>query len=180
MTKKKDPAEYAVMGRPTVMTDVVIAKLEQAFSFGCSDREACLYACIDPKTLYRYLNENPEFRQRRDLLKETPVLLARQSVINGFKKDHWVAWEYLKSRKPDEFRDVPDVQITYATWITKVLESESNYEQGEATSGNLPKQSDRLGAGGTWSERFTDASKSVVVETGGGTGERAEQPKDAG
>lgn len=68
-------------GRPTKMTDQVIQLLVEAFSFGCSDREACVYAGIVPSTLYKYCDENPEFSERKEALKDKPVMKAKR-IIN--------------------------------------------------------------------------------------------------
>ncbi len=43
------------------MTPDTLAKLETAFSMGLPDEQACLYAKIDPSTLYRYQEKNPKF-----------------------------------------------------------------------------------------------------------------------
>lgn len=91
------------MARPTVMTPEVIAKLEEAFAWGCSDKEACLWAEIAPATLYKYQEEHPEFSERKDALKESPILLARQSVLKGVKASPELALKYLERKKKDEF-----------------------------------------------------------------------------
>lgn len=91
------------MARPTVMTKEIIDKLEYAFSLGCSDNEACLHAGIAPKTLYNYQEKNPEFLQRKQLLKDSPIFLARQSVLKGLKNDPDLALKFLERRKKDEF-----------------------------------------------------------------------------
>ena len=75
------------LGRPTAMTEAVLNKLESAFMLGCTDNEACLYANISAGTLYKYQVDNPEYNERKAVLKDTPLLLARQSVINGLSKD---------------------------------------------------------------------------------------------
>lgn len=91
------------MGRPTSMTTEVIDKLEYAFSLGCSDNEACLHAGIAPATLYKYQEENPKFTERKHLLKDSPIFLARQSVLKGLKDDPDLALKFLERRKKDEF-----------------------------------------------------------------------------
>jgi hypothetical protein len=92
------------MARPTVMTPEVIAKLEEAFAWGCTDREACLWADISPAALYLYQDKNPKFVERKDDLKETPVLLARKTVVKAIQKgDRTVAMQYLERKKKDEF-----------------------------------------------------------------------------
>lgn len=58
----------------------VIAKLEQVFSIGGSDAEACIQAGISLDSLYRYCRKYPEFRNRKELLKEKMVLAARTTI----------------------------------------------------------------------------------------------------
>lgn len=48
-------------GRPEAITSEILTKLEFAFAHSFTDTEACLYANISPRTLYRYTEENPEF-----------------------------------------------------------------------------------------------------------------------
>jgi len=69
-------------GRPTVMTEDVIRKLEHAFSLGCTDLEACFFANIGKTSLYKYQDENPEFTERKELLKQSPIFKARQKIYD--------------------------------------------------------------------------------------------------
>lgn len=91
------------VGRPTVMTQEVVNKLEYAFSIGCSDLEACFYADISKQTLYNYQAKNPEFIDRKERLKENPTFLARATLVNGVKSDPDLALKYLERKKKDEF-----------------------------------------------------------------------------
>ena len=91
-------------GRPTEMTPETIDKLEQAFSLGCGDKEACLFAGIGTSTLYSYQTKHPEFVERKELLKEKQVLKARSVItkaINDGDKD--MAKWYLERKKKIEF-----------------------------------------------------------------------------
>ena len=104
MTKKKLPEELEKRGRKTVMTPEIINKLEQAFSMGCSDLEACLYADIGKTTLYNYQNENPEFLERKEKLKEKLVLKARSVIADSLnKQDENTAKWYLERKAKNEF-----------------------------------------------------------------------------
>jgi hypothetical protein len=91
------------MGRPTIVDDLVVNKLEEAFAFGCSDEEACIYADISKQTLYNFQDKNQEFLDRKQLLKSRPILLARQAVLNGFNSNPNLALKFLERRKRDEF-----------------------------------------------------------------------------
>lgn len=91
-------------GRSTKMTEDCLAKLDHAFSIGASDTEACLYANIDPATMYRYQEKNPKFRERKEQLKETPILQARKVVVDAIKnKDTDTAKWLLERKKKSEF-----------------------------------------------------------------------------
>lgn len=90
------------VGRPTVMTQEVLDKLEYAFSIGCTDEEACIYADISPATLYNYQKDNPKFLERKELLKQTPILRARETVVKSLNSPD-MAFRYLERKKKDEF-----------------------------------------------------------------------------
>lgn len=91
-------------GRPTEMTPETIVLLEQAWSMGCSDLEACLHANIGKTTLYNYQNEHPEFVERKQILKEKLVLKARAVIAEALNnKDENTAKWYLERKRKDEF-----------------------------------------------------------------------------
>lgn len=90
-------------GRPTVMTTEVIEKLESAFLLGCTDNEACFIANISPAALYVYQDKHPEFTERKLLLKENQIYLARESVAKGIKRDPVLALKYLERKLKSEF-----------------------------------------------------------------------------
>lgn len=95
-------------GRPTVMTKEVLTKLEEAFLIGCSDTEACFYAGISTRTLYRYEEQNEDFCRRKEELKSNPFLIARQAVIKEIENENnpkrgELAIKYLERTKRDEF-----------------------------------------------------------------------------
>ena len=80
---------------PEILSDKAISKLEEAFAFGASDMEACYYADITQTKLNEYIKANPHFGERRELLKQRPVLLARQTLMKALKEDPKVALEYI-------------------------------------------------------------------------------------
>ena len=91
-------------GRPTVMTTDVINKLEEVYAIGGTDKEACFYAGISHQTLYDYQNLHPEFVERKEALKEKPVLKARQTVVQSLSQPQHAQW-YLKHKRRDEFSE---------------------------------------------------------------------------
>jgi hypothetical protein len=92
----------AKTGRPTLMTKDVLQKLEEVFALGGTDEEACLYADIAPSTLYKFQETNPEFVERKVQLKETPILKARQTVVNSLS-DPTIAFKFLERKRKGEF-----------------------------------------------------------------------------
>lgn len=91
-------------GRPTVMTPEVLAKLEDAFLYGCTDLEACFIAGISKDALYDYCNIHPEFTERKEALKQSPSIRAKRTMvkaIDGGDKDASKWW--LERRNKDEF-----------------------------------------------------------------------------
>lgn len=98
MPKKKSNA-----GRPTKMTETTIKKLEEAFALGCSDGEACFYADISKQTLYDYQAKYPQFVDRKESLKQRPVLMARQSVVKDLSSNSDLALKYLERKVKNEF-----------------------------------------------------------------------------
>ena len=111
-------------GRPTVVNDEVLLKLEEAFALGCTDLEACFYADIGTSTLYKYQEKNPEFAERKAALKEKPVLQARQSVISNMKEDGNLALKYLERKKKDEFSLKSEVDLNANHTVTDISEEE--------------------------------------------------------
>lgn len=89
---------------PTKMTKEVLQKLEAWFSNSLTDEECCLYADINPSTLYRYIDKNPEFWKRKERLKKKPNIQAK---VNWIKKinasDYQASKEWLERKSKDEF-----------------------------------------------------------------------------
>lgn len=104
MTKKKNPEDKKPSGRPTVIDELTLQKLENAFSLGATDEEACFQAGIGTSTLYNYQNAHPEYVERKNQLKERMIFKARaviDTALNDGDKD--VAKWYLERKKKEEF-----------------------------------------------------------------------------
>ena len=113
--KKRKDGKFDT-GRPTVMTDDVVAKLENVFSIGGSDVEACLMAGISRDTLYDYQKVHPEFVDRKNMLKEKLVLKARTVIANALnKEDRETAKWYLEKKKKNEFGKDDSVNVSVST-----------------------------------------------------------------
>ena len=106
------PKKKSNAGRPTKMNEDTVNKLEQAFAIGCTDTEACLYADITRQTLTTYQNKNPKFLDRKQLLKDLPVLQARTTVVEHLQGDPGSAKWYLERKKKDEFGPKQEIDLT--------------------------------------------------------------------
>lgn len=121
------------VGRPSVMTDEVLEKLEEAFLLGHTDEEACLIANIDPKTLYNYCNKHPEFSSRKEVLKQHPTIMARRNVIESLgRRDVDMSRWYLE-RKTKEFKPKADMTTDDKPITIEVI----NYGEQKAAPTNV-------------------------------------------
>lgn len=91
------------IGRPNKITKEALRKLEEAFLLGCTDKEACFAAGIGMSTLYDYQKQNPEFSDRKALLKQNPIFKARKAVVDSLENDPVLALKYLERKRKDEF-----------------------------------------------------------------------------
>ena len=91
-------------GRPTVMTPEIIALLEEAFLNGASDREAIFQANIGMSTFYEYCQNNTDFAERKEQLKEAVKYRAKLNVARAINDgDKILSQWYLERKAKDEF-----------------------------------------------------------------------------
>jgi hypothetical protein len=95
-------------GRPTKMTEETLGKLREAFLMGCTDEEACIYADINPDTLYDYQKKNKRYSEQKELWKKNPLLKARKTLIEALLEPKHAKW-YLERKKKDEFGKTIDL-----------------------------------------------------------------------
>lgn len=85
------------------MTETTLAKLEEGFLMGFTDREACLYAGINPSSLYRYCEENKEYSERKELLKENVKMIAKKNIYTEIGVgDKDISKWYIERKAKDE------------------------------------------------------------------------------
>lgn len=101
------PSQNVAIGRPVFDgkdENMVVAKLQFAFSIDATVKEACFYADISTDSYYRYCNKYPEFRNKIDLIKTKTNLLARVVIHNSLASgDVRTAKWYLERRSPEEY-----------------------------------------------------------------------------
>ncbi|HEX9008622.1 MAG TPA: hypothetical protein VF837_05165 [Patescibacteria group bacterium] len=74
-------------GRPTVMTEETMTKLESIFKIGGTILEACSYAGISNKTYYRWLEEDEDFVTKMEAAKHYADVAAKNVVVTSITKD---------------------------------------------------------------------------------------------
>lgn len=71
--------------RPKKIDQNIIRILEDAFSVGATDKEACFLADIGESTLYDYCQANPEFSERKAALKKMPNYKAKKVIVEAIE-----------------------------------------------------------------------------------------------
>lgn len=127
------------VGRPTVMTDIILAKLEEAFAIDCTAEEACSFADISRDAFYDYLKKNPKFSDRIADLRNRPVLKARKTVVDKISENYSNAMDYLKRKKKLEFGDNVDVtsggeKLPQPLVNINALLNDNNIKEGSETN----------------------------------------------
>lgn len=94
------------------MTPEVLYKLDEAFLEGHTDNEACLIAGIAPSSLYRYIEKNPSYGDRKEILKQNPIIKARKTVNKAIETNADIALKFLERKKRDEFGIKTELDLT--------------------------------------------------------------------
>jgi hypothetical protein len=90
----------------------IVKKLEYVWALGGSDSEAAFYADINKSTLCEYLKSHPNIAERKEALKENPILEARTTLSKAIKEGHAdLALKYLERKKKDEFSERKEVVL---------------------------------------------------------------------
>lgn len=116
-------------GRPRVIDEVTLQKLETAFKIGCPDEEACFYAGISTSTLYNYQNETEGYLEQKKLWKRRPVLKARQVIIGALESNDLNTAKWYLERKDDEMATKTKLEHSGSIPVTN---GETNQEDQEA------------------------------------------------
>ena len=100
---RKSPAKK--VGRPPKITEVILRKLEEGFLYWLTDEQACLYADVPTSTFYDFLKENPEFSERKEILKNQPKIDAKITIAKALRPhdDPRLALEVAKNTMRDEY-----------------------------------------------------------------------------
>jgi hypothetical protein len=119
----------AEVGRPTVMTEEVIAKLEIAFSNGATDEQACFIANISKNSLYDYIKINPEFGNRKEALKDFIKYQAKINIKEAIESNDKDMSKWYLERKDKEFKPKSDMTSNDEKIIPIINVSANNSDQ---------------------------------------------------
>lgn len=89
---------------PPELSPQKIERLEDGFLDGLNDREACLYAGVCKTDLYYYQEVNPDFAERKELLRNNNTIIGKKHLstnIRGGDINSIKFW--LERRAKDEF-----------------------------------------------------------------------------
>ena len=104
-------------GRPTVMTEDVIRLLESAFLVGATDLEACVHASISKTALYEYCQKNDEFAERKETLKNQPIMQARFIIQEALTTGDLNTANRVVDRKEGQKIVQTNVELTHEQWL---------------------------------------------------------------
>lgn len=98
----------AKVGRPTVRTKEINRKIEEAAAIGASIEEIAMYCGVWRSTLYRWIKDDQELKDRIEELQERPIMKARQSIVKSLDDPNH-AFRYLEKKRKKEFGNTVDV-----------------------------------------------------------------------
>lgn len=99
---KREETNRKISEAKSKVTDEVLSLLRQAFAVDATIEEACFYAGISDSTYYRYREKNPEVCSEIERLRLTPILKARQTIVNGLEHVNTAQW-FIERKRADEF-----------------------------------------------------------------------------
>ena len=127
-----------VGGRPSVMTEKVIAELKGAFAVGATDSQACFYAEIDESTFYRYCEKTEGFREEMNRLKEKPILKAKTNIVTKLLGgDTEVSKWYLERRARAEFATRQEIGNSDGVPFQLIIKDYGGIDTDEATEDSV-------------------------------------------
>jgi hypothetical protein len=91
--------EKAKVGRPPIMQENIMRKLEAAISAGFNVSVSCHLSGISRSTYYEYMAYDKEFSDRMKYAEEITTYRARQVILSEIEKGSFKAACYWLERK---------------------------------------------------------------------------------
>lgn len=149
-------------GRPTVMTEEILNKIEMAFSIGATQKEALMFAGISEVPLKNFLKNNPEYREKIEMLKLKPIFKARQEVVKGLEGNPEFSMKFLEKKLRDEFGNYTKLDIETAEEEKNPIAEVLKKQDGEKRKQTIELLAELLGSGdkgGDISDEPTDINQ---------------------
>ena len=93
------------------MTEETLRKLEYGFAKGLTDNQACLFADIAPSTLYLYIEKNPEFSERKELLKQNVKIKAKMNIAESIESGNLYDSKWYLEKTDKEFANKQEIDL---------------------------------------------------------------------
>ncbi len=100
------------VGRPPAINEDVLRKLTEGFALGLTDAEACLYADVGTTAFYSYCAENPEFSEKKEILKGKPLMHARANVAKAVAEGDQPTSKWMLERRSPDFNPTQNIAAT--------------------------------------------------------------------
>lgn len=110
----------------TSITPEKVKELEKWFTYWFNDEEACLQAEIPTSTFYDYCRNNPDWADRRQVLKKSTTMHAKMIVAKKVmeeEKDDYVKMVYQENNRKER------AEVRVNLWVTKEDEEEIETKQ---------------------------------------------------
>lgn len=127
---KKKPQKVVVLkekkknGRPTLFTEELLKKIEDAFSQGLSVSDVCILADVSLTSFYNYCEKVEGFLEKCKKLQQKPAI---KSIININKSlnsgDISTSKWYLEKKRP-EFSNKPENQQSFTNNIINISQDD--------------------------------------------------------
>lgn len=116
------------VGRPTIITPIIVNKLCEAFKVGLNTQEACRFADISRQVYYSRYKQDDQFHDKiesaKDHLKLKALSVVESSISNG--NINTAKW-YLERKYRNEFGEdkdenyVPECTVEQANILMAIL-----------------------------------------------------------
>ena len=119
------------VGRPTVMTNEVIGKLELAYTAGSNNTQACDFADISQDALYDYIKKNPEFSEKIEHWKQRLKLRAKMNIKNAINDGDEDMSKWYLEKTDDGFNPKVRQEVSGSLGFNLVVDDEIEDEETE-------------------------------------------------
>lgn len=108
---------YYLARRTRVITPTIEYLIISAYTNGLTDREmlsqlASFGYIVPQRTFYRFIKNNPDFKERCENAKLNAYIVARQSIIKRLAQDGKFALDFLTRKLPEEFNQKPENEVS--------------------------------------------------------------------